>query len=112
MNPNEQDLMRQRLVAGSFASNNGAFMRVMNILEKDWKRIEDLQMALQELRPDEFSESLSFLQKAGYIEIREVYGAQRPMEACVANYKTCEAGLTANGIRLSKGFITDPAVRM
>lgn len=100
---------KQRIEAGAFAENNGAVMRVINIMSGEWKRVSTIQRALSELTPDEFHESLSFLQKAGFVALRSITDRQ-PVECCDADYNVVAVSLTAQGIRLCKYLITDPAV--
>lgn len=108
-NLDEKQQLRQRVEAGSFAGNNGAMIRVINILGGDWIRLSAVQAALPELDVAEWLESLSYLQKEGYIDIRYI-SANASIEASRADVRKCEVGLTSKGMRLARYIEVDPAV--
>jgi hypothetical protein len=107
----ELQRIKQKVEASSFAGNNGAMIRVINILEGDWIRLSAVQAALSELDAAEWMESLSYLQKEGYIAIRYIHYDQS-VDASKADPKKCEVSLTSRGMRLARYIETDPAVQV
>lgn len=105
----ERQRLKQRIEAGNFAGNNGALIRVINILDGDWIRLSAVRDALPELDAAEWLESLSYIQKEGYIQIRYIHYDQL-VDAARADPKKCEVNLTAKGMRLARYIDTDPAV--
>ena len=103
----EKRELKKRIEASNFAENNGAMIRVINILDGDWIRLATIKTALPEFSEAEFWDSLTYLQKEGYI----VYcSAQQLIDARRADPKKCDVSLTAKGIRLARYIDTDPAV--
>ncbi|MDL2217396.1 hypothetical protein LJC27_01910 [Christensenellaceae bacterium OttesenSCG-928-M15] len=105
----EKQRLKQQIEASRFAENNGAVVRVINILAGNWIRMASIQSALPEMDMGDFLESITYLQKAGYIEIM-YNSAQQLIEADKADPKKCDVAFTAKGMSLAKYAISDPAV--
>ena len=105
----EKRELKKRIEASNFAENNGAMIRFINILDGDWIRLATIKTALPEFSEAEFWDSLTYLQKEGYIDILYC-SAQQLIDARRADPKKCDVSLTAKGIRLARYIDTDPAV--
>ena len=63
----EKRELKKRIEASNFAENNGAMIRVINILDGDWIRLATIKTALPEFSEAEFWDSLTYLQKKGSV---------------------------------------------
>lgn len=108
----ERKKLMSKIVANDFAELNGAIMRTINTVFKfRWFKISDLQLAFKDRQDDEMLESLNYLEKAGYLEVRNIESKER-IEMQYAEPEETEAVLTAKGIRLVKYFFTDSAINI
>lgn len=107
----DRQRLKRQIEAADFAENNGAMIRVINILDGEWVRLSTMRNALVELDNSDFEESLVYLQKSEYVEIRSIIPGQ-PTDVYKADKKTCEVSLTAKGMRLARCIDIDPAVKV
>lgn len=108
----ERKKLMSKIVANDFAELNGAIMRTISTVFKfRWFKISDLQLAFNDRHDDEMLESLNYLEKAGYLEVRDI-GSKSKVEMQYAELEETEAVLTAKGIRLVKYFFTDSAINI
>lgn len=107
----ERKKLMSRIVAHDFAEFNGAIMRTINTsFRYNPFKISELQIAFPD-REDELSESLNYLEKAGYLEARDIK-SKAVVELQYVDPDETEMVLTAKGIRLVKYFETDAAVNV
>jgi len=108
----ERKKIMSKIVANDFAELNGAIMRTISTVFKfRWFKISDLRVAFQGLADDEMLESLNYLEKAGYLEARDIE-SKAGVEIQYAEPEETEMVLSAKGIRLVKYFETDDAVNV
>ncbi|MFT9078592.1 hypothetical protein [Ethanoligenens sp.] len=102
--------LTRRIEAGTFAVDNGRVLRTINILQGHDIKLHSLQYALPDIPSGTLSESLFYLQDAGYIRARDTVNHTH---ADVTGMKeTTAVRLTAKGIQLLKGYVSDPAVKV
>ena len=102
--------LNRRIEAGAFAAANGRVLRTVNILCGRDISIRSLAYALADLSDGALRDSLFYLQDAGYLRAHDAVTGQ---SADVTDGgETVAVRLTAAGIRLLKGYLTDPAVRV
>lgn len=106
----EQEL-RRRIAAGAWAENNGKVLRTINILMGKDIKLRSLQYALSDLTDADLAKSLYYLQEAGYLHARKIYG-KAAADVADADYDDTEVRLTAEGMRLLEGYASDPAVKV
>ncbi|ACV64891.1 hypothetical protein Dtox_4224 [Desulfofarcimen acetoxidans DSM 771] len=105
----EKRKLMSTIVAKDFADLNGSVMRTVNTVFKSrWFKLSDLLLAFPE-RQDETIETLNYLEKAGYLEARDIESKVK-MEIQYSEFNETEVILTAKGIRLVKYIETDDAV--
>ncbi len=102
--------LTRRIEAGSFAADNGRVLRTIHILQGRDIRLESLQYALADLSAGALRESLFYLQDAGYIRARDTVSRLRA--DVTAADDTVAVRLTAKGMQLLKGYVSDPAVHI
>lgn len=105
MNPEE---IIKRARAAVFSKNNGKILRGINMLGTDYKNLTSIRSALN-IDKDEFADSVNYLIESKFIQIRNVYTGA---EAELADYPMdeLECKLTAKGVQLLYGRISDPCV--
>lgn len=101
------ELMR----ANRCKDNNGAVLRTINLMRHQYERLADVKYALPEITDGDYKDSINYLHQAGYIRLRvcDTKDVVRDF-ADVADYEALEAKVTAEGIRLLGGVISDGMV--
>lgn len=107
MNNHDQTLSKMR--QGAFRRNNGLVLRTINILRSRYVRLTDCAYALEDISESDFTDCVNFLFRAGYIDLRTVSG-HRPANVADFDLSELEAAVSAQGIRLLNGDITDAVV--
>lgn len=106
--------LKKQLRAENFVHNNGQVLLALNVLRHDYIKLISVQGVMDErgISEDEFQDSIHFLSREGYIEMREI-GTKAHIPSLVDHsYKTLEALLTNKGIRLLAGGIQDNMVEV
>jgi len=108
----ERKKLMNKIVANDFAELNGAIMRTISaVFGFRWFKVDDLLLAFKDRQDEELLESLNYLEKAGYLEVRDIE-CKAKVEMQYVEPKETEAVLTAKGIRLVKFFFTDSAINI
>lgn len=107
MNTQEETLKKMR--AAAFVRNNGRVLRTINILRHKYESLRDIKCALDDLEERRFLDCVNFLSEAGYIHLRDMKSRETASLADV-DYEGLEAKVTAQGIRLLGGELTDKMV--
>lgn len=105
MNP---ETMIKKTRAVNFIENNGKVLRGINMLRTDFNKLSSIRSALN-FDNDDFADSVNYLIESEYIRIRHV-DTKKPVE--LANYPMdeIEGKLTAKGIQLLAGAVSDPCI--
>lgn len=103
----------QLLKQVAFRQNNGKVLRTINILRKNYNKLEVVAEALEieRISEAEFCDSINYLDLSGYIHLRDVLTKQDVVFAD-CEYKDLEAKLTSKGISLLAGAHTDELVEI
>lgn len=110
---NFENDIRKKIEQSDFAKNNGRILRTINILSGKFVNVSSVCDALYEyMNIGEFDESLIYLYKSCYIELRTEYTHKIIDDFEKYSYKEMEVSLTQKGIKLARGFITDEAVEI
>lgn len=99
----------QLIKAGNFKENNGSVMRTINILRHNYHKLKSVKYALPDISEGEVLDSVNYLHEAGYIHLRNVITKQ-PSTLADCDFDDLEAKLTAKGISLLAGGVTDPCI--
>lgn len=107
MNPEK---MMKKARAANFIENNGRVLRGINMIRTDFNRLSSIRMALN-FDEDDFTDSVNYLIESGYIRIRH---CDTHSEAELADYPLdeLEGKLTAKGIQLLAGAVSDPCINV
>lgn len=106
----ENNELLQKMRAAEFRENNGYVLRVINILRHNYEKLSSVKMAMEDMDEGSFLDSINFLSEEGYIRLRDIAGKQETALSD-ADYHSLEAKVTAKGIRLLGGELTDKLVR-
>lgn len=106
---NEQDIIK-KMRADNFVSNNGTVLRAINIGRKNYNRLRQLQRALEtDIDLADFVDCVNYLSEAGYITLRKC-SDKSPANIADDDIDDIEAKVSADGIRLLNGKLSDPCI--
>lgn len=105
MNP---EAMIKKAHAANFIENNGKVLRGINMLRIDFNKLSSIRTALG-LDADDFADSVNYLIESGYIRIRHI-DTQKSVELADYPMDEIEGKLTAKGIQLLAGAVSDPCI--
>ena len=105
MNP---ETLFKKARAANFIENNGKVLRGINMLRTDFNKLSSIRSALG-LDADDFADSVNYLIESEYIRIRHV-DTQKPVELADYPMDEIKGKLTAKGIQLLAGVVSDPCI--
>ena len=105
----DMEKQMQLIKAGNFKENNGSVMRTINMLRHKYHKLKSVKYALPDISEGEVLDSVNYLHEAGYIHLRNVITKQ-PCTLADCDFDDIEAKLTAKGISLLAGGVTDPCI--
>lgn len=108
---NTRDRTLAKMRQGAFRANTGRVLRAINILRSKYVKLHDCMYALDDMAESDFSDCVNYLYRAGYIDLRTVVGHHAANTADF-DLADLEAAVSAQGIRLLGGEITDAMVDM
>ena len=96
-----------------FIEANGRILRRINILRYEYIALPSVEriVAQEGVKSHEFMDAVNYLQEAGYIKLRHITSHEGATLAD-GSYHDLEAKLTALGIRLLAGGVTDSLVEV
>ena len=106
----DKDTLNKRISAGNFVENNGSVLRVVNILKTKFNRLKDIKYALN-IEKNDIENSVNYLHEAGYLHLRNSENRQ-PSSLADDDFDALEGKLTAKGIQLLAGVISDECVEI
>lgn len=106
---NELDILK-KMRADNFVKNNGVVLRAINIGRTNYNKLRQLRTALEsEIGRDEFADCVNYLAEAELISLRKC-SDKTPANVADNDIDDLEAKVSAKGIRLLAGKITDPCI--
>lgn len=107
---NEQDILK-KMRADKFIENNGIVLRAINIGRTNYNKLRQLRTALEpEIDRAEFSDCINYLAEAELITLRKC-SDKSAANVADDDIDEIEAKVSAKGIRLLAGKLSDPCVR-
>ena len=107
----DKETLNKRISAGNFVENNGSVLRTVNLLKTKYNKLKSIQYALNNIDRNEISNSINYLYEAGYLHLRHTESKQ-PSSLADDDFDVLEGKLTARGIQLLAGVITDECVEV
>ena len=105
----DNELMK-KLRASNFIENNGKVLRGINMLRTSFNKLTQICSALG-IDRDDFADNINYLSEAGYIRLRNC-DTKIPAEFADYSMEELEGKLTALGIKLLAGKVTDDCIRV
>ena len=105
----DMEKQMQLIKAGNFKENNGSVMRTINMLRHKYHKLKSVKYALPDISEGEVLDSVNYLHEAGYIHLRSIL-TKEPAALSDCEFDELEARLTAKGISLLAGGISDPCI--
>ncbi|MDE5771351.1 MAG: type VI secretion protein [Ruminococcus sp.] len=106
----DKETLNRRISAGNFVENNGSVLRAVNILKTKFNRLKDIKYALN-IEKNDIENSINYLHEAGYLHLRNSENRQ-PSSLSDDDFDALEGKLTAKGIQLLAGVISDECVEI
>ncbi len=106
----DKEALNRRISAGNFVENNGSVLRTVNILKTKFNRLKDIKYALN-IEKNDIENSVNYLYEAGYLHLRHIE-SKLPSSLADADFDDLEGKLTAKGIQLLAGVISDECVEI
>lgn len=107
----DKDKKIELMRANRAKANNGAVLRTINLMRHQYERLADVKYALPEIAEGDYKDSINYLHQAGYIRLRNYSNKDVVRDfADVDDYTALEAKVTAEGIRLLGGAVSDGMV--
>lgn len=106
----DKETLNRRISAGNFVENNGSVLRTVNILKTKFNRLKDIKYALN-IEKNEIENSINYLYEADYLHLRNIESKQ-PSSLADSDFDELEGKLTAKGIQLLAGVISDECVEI
>lgn len=106
----DKETLNRRISAGNFVENNGSVLRAVNILKTKFNRLKDIKYALN-IEKNDIENSINYLHEAGYLHLRNIENKQ-PSGLADDDFDELEGKLTAKGIQLLAGVISDECVEI
>lgn len=95
-----------------FAENNGKIIRVINMLSPAYASLKRLKECIfEDISEREYLDSISFLSKEGYLDLRRIEG-EEPCSLANVDYKEIEVCLSGKGIRFIHSKKPDECIEM
>ena len=107
----DKETLNRRISAGNFVENNGSVLRTVNLLKTKYNKLKSIQYALNNIDRNEISNSINYLYEAGYLHLRHTESKQ-PSSLADDDFDALEGKLTAKGIQLLAGVISDECVEV
>ncbi|MDE5619469.1 MAG: type VI secretion protein [Ruminococcus sp.] len=107
----DKETLNRRISAGNFVENNGSVLRTVNLLKTKYNKLKSIQYALNNIDQNEISNSVNYLYEAGYLHLRHTESKQ-PSSLADDDFDELEGKLTAKGIQLLAGVISDECVEI
>lgn len=102
----------ERMKQKRFCENTGKVLRAINVLRTRFVDLEELQYALEpNMTSAEYVDCVNYLESAEYIEIRSQKTKQTTSLADTP-LNELEGKLSADGIRLLNGKLSDPCIEI
>lgn len=102
----------EKIKREKFVDNNARVLRAVNTLHTRYVKIKDLEYGLApDISAAEISDCINYLNESGYIKLREVESKAEVLDLADAEIGRLEGKLTAKGISLLNGKISDPCIR-
>ena len=107
----DKDILKKRLEAANFISNNGRVLRTINVLRYKYSELKSVEsvVAMDGVEKGGFLDCVNYLTEERYIRLRDIATKNEVLELSQdVNYRNLEAKLTSKGIKLlARGIIDD-----
>lgn len=110
-----RDEMMRQIRADAFPKNNGSVLSCINLLNRiGFSPLEQVRMGVSNwgIERAEFLDSIHFLQQSEYIETRTIDGKVMGADLADYDYQDLEVRVSAKGIRLMQGSVSDECVKV
>ena len=106
---NNREKFQKKIETGDFMHTNGSVLRTLNVISDSRCRLSSLEYSFKGVDHYEFMDSIKYLDSSGYVELMDIESGKK------INFKfdrldSTEISLTAKGIKVLRGVITDDCI--
>lgn len=106
---NNREKIQNKIETGNFMHRNGSVLRTLNIISDSKCRLSSLEYSFKGVDHYEFMDSIKYLDSSGYVELTDIeFGKKIDFKSDRSD--NTEISLTAKGIKVLRGVITDECI--
>lgn len=106
---NNREKIQNKIETGNFIHFNGSVLRTLNIISDSRCRLSSLEYSFKGLDHYEFTDSIKYLYSSGYVELTDSENGKKT-DFKEDRFDSIEISLTAKGIQVLRGAITDDCI--
>lgn len=103
---NNREKIQNKIETGNFMHCNGSVLRTLNIISDSRCRLSSLEYSFRGVDHYEFMDSIKYLDSSGYVELTDSENGKKT-DFKAERFDSTEISLTAKGIKVLRGVITD-----
>lgn len=106
---NNREKIQNKIETGNFMHTNGSVLRTLNIISDSRCRLSSLEYSFKGVDRYEFMDSIKYLDSSGYVELTDSETGNKT-DFKTDRFDSTEISLTAKGIKVLRGVITDDCI--
>lgn len=106
---NNCEKIQNKIETGNFMHQNGSVLRTLNIIPDSKCRLSSLEYSFKGIDHYEFMDSIKYLDSSGYVELTDIESSKK-IDFKSDRLESTEISLTAKGIKVLRGVITDDCI--
>lgn len=106
---NNREKIQNKIETGNFMHTNGSVLRTLNIISDSKCRLSSFEYSFKGVDHYEFMDSIKYLDSSGYVELTDGETSNKT-DFKADRFENTEISLTAKGIKILRGAITDDCI--
>lgn len=106
---NNREKIQNKIETGDFMHRNGSILRTLNAISNSCCRLASLEYSFRRVNHYEFMDSIKYLDSSGYVELTDIE-SEKKIDFKSDRLESTEISLTAKGIKVLRGVITDDCI--
>ncbi|MCM1220704.1 MAG: hypothetical protein NC548_40065 [Lachnospiraceae bacterium] len=106
---NNREKIQNKIETGDFMHRNGSILRTLNVISDSRCRLSSLEYSFKRVDHYEFMDSIKYLNSSGYVELTDSEN-EKKTDFKADRFDSTEISLTAKGIQVLRGAITDGCI--
>lgn len=106
---NNREKIQNKIETGDFMHRNSSILRTLNAILDSCCRLASLEYLFRGVNHYEFVDSIKHLDSSGYVELTDIE-SEKKIDFKSDRLESTEISLTAKGIKVLRGVITDDCI--